>query len=512
MSAQQDAVTQTPSGPSTPGREPAKRYSGRIGGLDIARCLAIFGMFVAHMAPRQDPETFTDVQWVKDHPVLAHIPDGRSAILFAVLAGVSLAILTGRNVPYEGERMRTARLRIAGRALTLMVIAMVAGFLGTPVLIILSYYAVWFIVALPFTFWTPRKLFTLSAILAVVGPIATFMLPWLMNSLNLRASEYSDTLFLWDIFVSGTYPGLVYMAFVFAGMGIGRCDLSSRIVHARLVVSGAVLMVIGYGSSWLLTRRYGKPGGLNKLDNVSGGTNGQIPEGANGQIPEGAEILGSLPPGTQPSGNLSGNAGMDSGSSLTETPQGIFHWDAAPLPEIQEFTTAEAHTNTVFETIGSGGFALTVLGLCLLAGGLARHVLYPVASVGSMALTAYVAHLFAIGLQPPNKQIATSWSPLVGFVIGLLVACTLWRRFFKRGPLEWVTWKVSMITARMPMTRAERRQAEEDAQKKGARAAEEAEATAPGGDSSREASVSGRSAPANPSDQSSQTAPEPPQA
>ena len=56
--------------------------------------------------------------------------------------------------------------------------------------------------------------------------------------------------------------------------------------------------------------------------------------------------------------------------------------------------TAEPHSSGLLEVIGSGGFALAVIGLCLLA---CRTVLtwivLPLRAVGAMPLTAYTAQL-----------------------------------------------------------------------------------------------------------------------
>jgi uncharacterized membrane protein YeiB len=55
-----------------------------------------------------------------------------------------------------------------------------------------------------------------------------------------------------------------------------------------------------------------------------------------------------------------------------------------------------AHSGGVLETVGSGGFALAVVGLCLLICRTpARIVLLPVRAVGSMPLTAYVGQIVA---------------------------------------------------------------------------------------------------------------------
>ena len=73
----------------------------RIVGVDIARGLAVLGMFGAHVGVQRsfdwlEPSTWSDVI------------NGRSSILFAVLAGVSIAIISsgrsaaGRREPLEG--------------------------------------------------------------------------------------------------------------------------------------------------------------------------------------------------------------------------------------------------------------------------------------------------------------------------------------------------------------------------------------------------------------------------
>ncbi|WP_164505382.1 DUF418 domain-containing protein [Actinobaculum sp. 313] len=103
----------------------------------------------------------------------------------------------------------------------------------------------------------------------------------------------------------------------------------------------------------------------------------------------------------------------------------------------------------MFETVGSGGFAVVILGVCLLLGRLARTALFPLAAVGSMSLTAYSGHVIALGIKPEWGYM-TSWTPLLILCIGALILCSLWKLFFQRGPLEWLTWKVSVLTARTP--------------------------------------------------------------
>ena len=102
----------------------------------------------------------------------------------------------------------------------------------------------------------------------------------------------------------------------------------------------------------------------------------------------------------------------------------------------------------MFEATGSGGFAIAMVGLCLLIGHLARNVLYPLAAVGTMSLSAYSFHVPVIAFNAAWVS-QDSLIPAVWLIGGALVLCTVWKLFFTRGPLEWVTWKVSHMTARV---------------------------------------------------------------
>jgi uncharacterized membrane protein YeiB len=104
------------------------------------------------------------------------------------------------------------------------------------------------------------------------------------------------------------------------------------------------------------------------------------------------------------------------------------------------------HSGGTFEIIGSGGFALMIVGACLLLARPLRWLLIPVAAVGSMPLTAYSAHVisFAVLISPialaPGLMsfdgTGTStffWLACMGT---LLVGCTAWALTLGRGPLE----------------------------------------------------------------------------
>ena len=181
--------------------------AGRIAGLDFARGLAIIGMLAAHLL------------WLGDDVVLAdpstwsNIAAGRSSILFATLAGVSLGLMTGGRHPARGAAMGVARRRIALRAALLWVLGVLLIGTGVPVYVILPAYAVLFLLALPALTLSTRVVLVLAGVLAVVMPFAQVLL----DALPFWGTPIGESAAL---MIGWQYPFPVWIAFVLAGLGI----------------------------------------------------------------------------------------------------------------------------------------------------------------------------------------------------------------------------------------------------------------------------------------------------
>jgi len=78
---------------------------------------------------------------------------------------------------------------------------------------------------------------------------------------------------------------------------------------------------------------------------------------------------------------------------------------------------------------------------------LARAVLRPVAAVGSMALTAYSAQFVVVAFNE-DWLVAQDWAPFAWLALGTMAGTLGWGLVARRGPLEWVMWKVSLAAAR----------------------------------------------------------------
>ncbi len=201
----------------------------RLQGVDLARGLAVLGMFAAHLLVLPalvltDPGTWID------------LANGRSSILFAVLAGVSIALVTGGARPRR-TGLATARRRIAVRALLLWVFGIVLILTGVPVFVILPAYAVLFLIALPLVHLRARALWIIAGAIAVI-------MPWVQPVLS--------ALPLWDGEIGGTialavgwhYPFTLWAAFLVAGLAAGRSDLRRPDTQWSLLLAGAALALL----------------------------------------------------------------------------------------------------------------------------------------------------------------------------------------------------------------------------------------------------------------------------
>ena len=90
------------------------------------------------------------------------VASGRASALFAVLAGVGLALATGGPHPYRGRRMLATRIGLVARASLLALLGLTLGAVETPVAIILVYYALLFVCAVPFLSLGARALAPLA--------------------------------------------------------------------------------------------------------------------------------------------------------------------------------------------------------------------------------------------------------------------------------------------------------------------------------------------------------------
>ncbi|WP_169077895.1 heparan-alpha-glucosaminide N-acetyltransferase domain-containing protein [Microcella alkalica] len=209
--------------------------NSRWAGVDAARGLAIVGMIAAHTIPRPGGLGAEE-----------YLVDGRPSLLFALVAGVSLGLVTGADAPPRGRRRSELRLRIVIRALALLAAGALLWLLPHGIAIILDYYGVMFLLLVPL-------LFLGRAWLAGVGVAVLAAAPALRDAVVRAGAPQTEPLATaTDYLLTGWYPALLWVPVLVAGLLAARSGLQRPRVRAALVAGGATASVAGYGAAALI--------------------------------------------------------------------------------------------------------------------------------------------------------------------------------------------------------------------------------------------------------------------
>ncbi|MGW0762584.1 DUF418 domain-containing protein [Streptomyces sp. NPDC002814] len=371
---------------------------GRLIGLDLARGLAVFGMYAVHVGPAPSQGGVIGF--------LMELAQGRSSALFAVLAGFAVALITGRRTPKTGLAGRQAVAKVIIRAVILLALGTALTMTGTPVVPILAFYGLFFLLVLPLYRLGAKPLALIAAGWALVGPQLLYALKPVVGGRVFLSYGQADGPV--SLFFTGGYPALTWVPFVIAGMALARCDLAATSVRIRLALTGVALAVTGYGGSWLALRL----------------------------VPGAAEAVRKAEEGP----------GMSSVSSVSPDSIGIFGDTPAGM------LASAPHSEATLSIMAATGVAILVITACLAAMDAfprLRRLAKPVIAVGSMSLTAYVYHIIAIWLLDTETSAVRPLHILLGFIASVTVLATLWSRFFQRGPLEWLMGRATGLAHRI---------------------------------------------------------------
>lgn len=379
-----------------------KAVAARLTGVDAARGLALLGMMATHVLPTFESDAQLTPTWVG----LAF--SGRASALFAVLAGIGLALSTGRERPPEGTELWAARRGIALRALVVGAVGFSLGGLDVNIAVILVHYALLFLCVLPFLGLRPRHLWTLAAAWLLVTPILAYLLrPWLLAAeppLQLGHNPGWEDLatparLFGDLFLTGYYPVLQWLAYLLIGLAIGRLALTTAAVPVLLLAAGTLAAV---GAKWLSQVLMEDWGGRAALQEELG---------------DPAYPLASLLQVNLAGINQSGSA----------------WWLASSAP----------HSGTTLDLLHTSGVAAAVVGLCLLLGRLGEWIqldlLLPLRGAGALTLSLYTAHLCVMA-SLSGHPLPAGWSVEGVFwaqVVAVLILGSAFAALSWRGPLEW---------------------------------------------------------------------------
>lgn len=377
---------------------------GRIIGIDVARCLALLGMISVHLVGSGGDGPGGVNTWFQ-------ITAGRSAALFAVLAGVSIALTTR---PRPGASIAGDRLALVSRAL---LIALIGIFLGIPdsgVAVILTFYGLLFLVAVPVTTWSARSLAFLALGWAVLSPIVSIAvrrhLPGPEFLVPTPGSLTEPLTLLRELTLTGYYPVLTWATYLFAGMAIGRLELRSAAARRWLLVGGAWLGLLALAVARLMTR------GESVRDHL------MITYDRWGPIDTWSDLDHILRVGLY-------------GTTPTESWSWLWVWSP--------------HSGSIVDLVHTVGTSMLVIGASLLLvaafGPRGRRAIQVAFGAGTMTLTLYVGHvLLASAGRAQGSPGDPSWMLDVRWhLIGALVIGAAFALARLRGPLEWLVSQTS---------------------------------------------------------------------
>ncbi len=365
------AVSGRPATGTPETRATGSRPRRRLRGVDAARAVAIFGMVMVHFGPNPAPDTALGNLYGLSH--------GRASVLFALLAGVGVALLAGGRPGGESPAARPSfvRGRLVLRGALLLPLGLWLQDFEHGAFVILQYYALYFLfLALVLTL-PDRWLLAGGAAVLVAGPLVylwgrTVVPEWYVRgesaSLGDPIGKIAD-----DLLLTGTYPLVTWAAPLLIGLWIGRRNLVAPAVRWWLLVFGLAVTV----ASALVA---------DGLSTAFGGISGEPGE--------------------------SGLAAL-----LTDQP----------------------HRQMPLWMLSSIGSSCAVLGGMLLLADWLPRATWPLAATGQLALTVYVGHLLLLAALPEllkREEVTEAFLTVGVFVLLTAAACTLWRAVLPRGPLE----------------------------------------------------------------------------
>jgi uncharacterized membrane protein YeiB len=346
---------------------PVTRVRGaRLSGVDVARAVALLGMVAAHVGGVTD-----HLDW-SDPSSWSAVVNGRSSSLFAVLAGVSVGLVSGRTTPPGPPEIGRVRARLAVRAVLIVVIGVALMLLGTPVYVILPTYGVLFLLVLPALRW-PRWALSIAA-----GACALLSAPFAVAIVPLYADTGS-----FEQQLGLVYPVVTFLTYVLVGLGVARSGLEDRSTQVALLASGVVVATAAYVVGTLLA---------------------PIPADAGNAFP--------------------GVPYVSEGSTAGQAVAQVF---LSPRDHSSSIVDILGTAGVAIAVIGLCSLLVDGRGRTV------QRIAFPLVAIGSMPLSIYALHLVVIAAVPGLPQgLATWW----GFAVGAALFAMLWQRFLGRGPLE----------------------------------------------------------------------------
>ncbi len=204
----------------------AARRNGRLGGVDLARALAVLGMLMVHVGPMYGDSLAER---------LFALPHGRASTLFMLVAGISVSLLARARPP------TTLAGHLLWRAALLLPLGLALQMVAGARLVILQTYALMFVLAIGLVRLPQRWLLIIVGSAAALGPLGflygRMQAPLVFDREALVFGRPPGEI-VHGLVLSGPYPLITWIVPFALGIWLGRRDLRDPGLCHRLVLWG----------------------------------------------------------------------------------------------------------------------------------------------------------------------------------------------------------------------------------------------------------------------------------
>jgi uncharacterized membrane protein len=213
----------------------SRSTASRLPGIDIARGVAVLGMFVIHVLP-QGEGRLTDL-------IVSLNLGERPRTLFAVVGGVALGLFVASLRRRSDLDDSAIRRIVAVRAVALLALGLYLQTMASGVSVVLDTWGLVFLCFLPLLRVPARWLAALALALFVLGIVVEAGSAGWPPRLLAAGGVFSQ---LVDWLASGSYPLPLWVAFVAVGYLLAGFDVTRGAVQAGMVAAGGAAFVTGY--------------------------------------------------------------------------------------------------------------------------------------------------------------------------------------------------------------------------------------------------------------------------
>lgn len=226
----------------------------RIEGLDFARALALFGMFIVNFT------ALTAANGKGSAGLIAFMDlfEGRASALFVLLAGIGTTLMTKKALESNDQSLLKAKQKtIQKRALFLFITGLILytiGWTGD----ILHYYAIYMLLAAMLLKYSYKIIIVIITLVLIVTEYIQlnfdYLKGWNSQALFIEYEDFwSISGFFRHLFYNGYHPIFPWVCFFLIGLLIGRLHLRKN-SHRMALLVGSVLLLLSteLASKWLI--------------------------------------------------------------------------------------------------------------------------------------------------------------------------------------------------------------------------------------------------------------------